>query len=46
MIAMMKRVMVQVPVDMDKRLREEVKKGKWSSMSDAMRYYARRGMEG
>jgi len=41
----MSRVTVPIPPDMDKRLRAEVKAGKWSSMSDGMRYYARRGME-
>jgi len=37
--------MVQLPVDMHKKLVAEVKAGKWSSMSDGLRYYARRGME-
>lgn len=43
---MMKRIMVQLPSDMHKKLMAEVQAGKWSSMSDGLRYYARRGMEG
>jgi len=41
----MKRIAVQVPDEMYDRLKKEMKEGKWSSMADAVRYYARRGME-
>lgn len=41
----MRRIMVPVPEDMYRRIEKEVKAGKWSSMADGMRYYARRGME-
>ena len=41
----MRRVMVQVPEEMYKRLQKEVKDGRWSSMADGMRYYERRGMD-
>ena len=41
----MKHVMVCMNDDLYLRLKEEVKKKKWASMAEGIRYYTRRGME-